>query len=113
MFKNNKIFSTFVVCPPGLTEVLIGELKRLGIKKMRPELGGISLKCDFKMLMRLNLWLRSASRILIRLSSFKVLHLDQLEKPLNKIPFDLFFPKNSFIPIAFPAAIPAFIIAVP
>ncbi len=66
---------------------------------MRREVGGISLKCDFKMLMRLNLWLRSASRILIRLSSFMALHLDQLERPLLKVPFELFFEKGSFIPI--------------
>ena len=99
MFKNNNIFSLFVVCPPGIEAVLENELKKQGIKKMRREVGGISLKCDFKMLMRLNLWLRSASRILIRLSSFMALHLDQLERPLLKVPFELFFEKGSFIPI--------------
>ncbi len=97
MFKNNDIFQLFIVCPPGLEGVLTAELKTLGIKKMQPELGGVSLKSDFKMLMRLNLYLRSASRILLRLSSFRALHLDQLERPFNKLPFELFFPKGSMI----------------
>lgn len=99
MFTTTDKLDAFVVCPPRLESILEQELKGLGIKKYRQQVGGFELSCDFTMLMRLNLWLRTASRVLVRLSRFRALHLDQLERPLSKLPWDLFFQKGQTVPI--------------
>src|SRR5690606_36658682 len=59
---------------PGLEEVLVEELLDLGLANGRDDLltehGGVSLALDHAGIMRANLCLRTASRVLLRLGSF-------------------------------------------
>src|SRR5437763_10784804 len=57
----------FAVCAPGLEPVLASEMQALGLSG-RALAGGFELDGGIPEAMRLNLWLRTASRVLLRLS---------------------------------------------
>jgi putative N6-adenine-specific DNA methylase len=69
----------FAVAPPGIEALLESELAALGIKG-RAVPGGVELRGDAATIGRVNLESRLASRLLLRLASFKTLHLNELEK---------------------------------
>jgi putative N6-adenine-specific DNA methylase len=60
----------FAAVPRGAEEVATDELRRLGIEKVETARGGVSFSTNRAGLYRANLWLRSASRVLVRLASF-------------------------------------------
>ena len=74
----------FAVAPPGIEALLHRELATLGIKG-RYVPGGVDLQGDADTIRRVNLESRLASRLLLRLASFKVLHLNELEKLCSKL----------------------------
>ena len=73
----------FAVSQPGIEEITYKELKSLGINGEKLP-GGIEFEGDLKELYLTNLWLRSASRILIRLCSFKAKHFAELVRKATK-----------------------------
>ena len=60
------------------------ELTRLG-ERPRREDGGVSWDGDARSMMRANLWLRSASRVLVRVAEFRATAFYELEKRAKKI----------------------------
>ena len=74
----------FAVAPPGTEALLHRELAALGIKG-RYVPGGVELQGDADTIRRVNLESRLASRLLLRLGSFKTLHLNELEKLAAKL----------------------------
>jgi len=60
----------FIVTTPGLESITALELQGLGISPLEIEPGGILVKGELATLYRLNLHLRTASRILARLGNF-------------------------------------------
>jgi putative N6-adenine-specific DNA methylase len=64
--------------------VVAKELTRLG-EQPRPEAGGVSWTGDARSLMRANLWLRSASRVIARIAEFRVTAFHELEKHAKRI----------------------------
>lgn len=75
----------YVVTAPGLETVTAAELEQLGMKPSDREPGGISFEGSLDDLARANLWLRSASRILARITSFRVRALGELERKAGTI----------------------------
>jgi putative N6-adenine-specific DNA methylase len=65
------------------------ELKALG-EQPRIEDGGVSWDGDARSMMRANLWLRTASRVLVRVARFKATAFYELEKRAKQIPWDRF-----------------------
>jgi putative N6-adenine-specific DNA methylase len=65
------------------------ELKALG-EQPRIEDGGVSWDGDARSMMRANLWLRTASRVLVRVARFKATAFYELEKRAKQIPWDQF-----------------------
>ena len=55
----------FAVCAPGLEPLLLREITALGLVG-KAQGGGVALTAPFAQLPRLNLWLRTASRVLVR-----------------------------------------------
>lgn len=74
----------FAVTAPGVEALLHRELAALGIKG-RYVPGGVELRGDAATIGRINLESRLASRLLLRLGSFKTLHLNELEKLCAKL----------------------------
>jgi len=74
----------FAVAPPGIEALLERELAALGIEA-RAVPGGVELRGDAATIGRVNLESRLASRLLLRLGSFRTLHLNELEKLCAKL----------------------------
>lgn len=61
----------FAVCTPGLEALTAGELADLGIRTPRPTRGGVEFRATTRQLYAANLWSRTATRILVRIGSFR------------------------------------------
>jgi putative N6-adenine-specific DNA methylase len=74
----------FAVCPPGLENVLDGELRRLGLPS-RTVGGGVETTGDPRVL---NLRLRTASRVLVRLGEMQATSFAELVRKATALPFE-------------------------
>jgi len=84
------MFELFAVVTPGLETIASKELRDLGVKSLAIENGGISFAGDLKDIYRLNLYLRTVSRILIRLGHFHASAFSELEKKSSRFPWEIF-----------------------
>ncbi|MEM7210744.1 MAG: class I SAM-dependent RNA methyltransferase [Pseudomonadota bacterium] len=80
-----------LVALPGLEHVLAGEARAAGFKVTSIDVGGVNLSGDWQVVWRANLTLRGASRVLVRLGSFRAMHLAQLDKRARKFPWGEIF----------------------
>src|SRR4051812_26038495 len=83
------LYNCFAVAAPGLEPLTAAELTALG-EQPRIEDGGVAWSGDARSLMRANLWLRTASRVVVRVATFKATAFYELEKRAKKIPWDDF-----------------------
>jgi len=60
----------FATVAKGIEEILADELRALGCEEVRPETGGVRFRGTLADCYRANLWLRTASRILMPLAEF-------------------------------------------
>ncbi len=75
----------FLVSPPGLESVLCDEARELGFSGAKTVPGGVALAGSWADVMRANLRVRGASRVLVRIGSFHAVHLSQLDKRARKL----------------------------
>jgi len=76
----------------GLESVVAGELKRLGYENLIVENGRIVFNGDEKDIVRCNLWLRVADRILIKMSEFNAFDFDELFHGTLKVKWEEIIP---------------------
>jgi putative N6-adenine-specific DNA methylase len=81
----------FASTAPGLESIAAGELKMLGVRA-RQEAGGVAFTGDLRRLYDANLWLRTASRITVRLGRFHASTFFELERRAKKLPWNKFLP---------------------
>ncbi|MFV0300355.1 MAG: class I SAM-dependent RNA methyltransferase [Paracoccus sp. (in: a-proteobacteria)] len=76
----------FLVATPGLEAPLAAEARELG---WTPEIqpGGVTVSGPWDDVLRANLLLRGATRVLARIGSFRALHLAQLDKRARRFPW--------------------------
>ncbi|CCK78913.1 THUMP domain-containing class I SAM-dependent RNA methyltransferase [Desulfobacula toluolica] len=93
--------SFFVSCSPGLKQVCLNEMQgQISNLSSFPEdnisviQGGIEFIGKLNSCVLLNLNLRSPSKILMRINSFKADSFKKLEKKINAIDWILYLPKN-------------------
>lgn len=77
----------YAVTAPGLESLTAAELRRLGIEATGLEPGGVSFQGTLADVARANLWLRTCSRILVRLGTFHVRALGELERKAGQLPW--------------------------
>ena len=77
----------FLVTIPGLESLLCAEAVEKGFRTPVPETGGVTVKGDWSEVWRANLELRGASKVLVRIGAFRVLHLAQLDKRARRFPW--------------------------
>ncbi|SFI79153.1 THUMP domain-containing class I SAM-dependent RNA methyltransferase [Albimonas pacifica] len=75
----------FLAAPPGLEPALLAEAKAAGFAAPRAVPGGVETSGPWSEAWRANLVLRGASRVLVRVASFRALHLAQLDKRSRKL----------------------------
>ncbi|GGE55569.1 THUMP domain-containing class I SAM-dependent RNA methyltransferase [Actibacterium pelagium] len=77
----------FLIATPGLETVLCNEAKGLGFADAKVVPGGVQFQGTWPDVWRANLWLRGATRVLVRIGSFRAFHLAQLDKRARKFPW--------------------------
>ncbi|HKJ05579.1 MAG TPA: class I SAM-dependent RNA methyltransferase [Geopsychrobacteraceae bacterium] len=80
----------FVVTLPGLEEVCCKELKRLGIEPLRLLVGGVEFEGGLRELYLANLWLRAATRILVRVGELHARDFPGFYRKLLRLPWGRF-----------------------
>jgi len=83
----------FAAVPRGAEEITAAELERLGFQGVVVAKGGVVFTADRAGLYRSNLWLRTASRVLVRLAEFPCASPDELYHGVHAIAWhDLITP---------------------
>ena len=80
-------FEIFLVATPGLEQPLAEEARAAGLADAAVVDGGVALMGTWADVWRANLVLRGPTRVLARLTSFRALHLAQLDKRARKLPW--------------------------
>jgi putative N6-adenine-specific DNA methylase len=84
----DELLSLFAISTPGLEEITAGELRALGIASAAVEPGGVAFTGTRDDLYRANLWLRTASRVVVRVASFHASEFHELERRARRVPWD-------------------------
>jgi len=85
----------FAVCAPGLEPVLASEMRALGLPG-RALAGGVEVAGGLSEAMRLNLWLRTASRVLLRIGEpFRATTFPELVRKASALPWERFLRKDT------------------
>lgn len=77
----------FLVTHPGLEDLLAGEARQQGFAVSGTIPGGVTLAGGWPEVWRANLVLRGATRVLVRLTAFRAMHLAQLDKRARRLPW--------------------------
>ena len=85
----------FAVCAPGLEPFLAQELEQLGLHAIhstsssgQDEAGGVEFQGALRDVYRANLWLRTASRVLVRLGAFYAAAFPELVRKAGRLPWE-------------------------
>jgi putative N6-adenine-specific DNA methylase len=85
----------FAIVTPGFEPVVEAELKALGAAAPVAEPGGVAFSGNDRLLFDANLWLRAATRVVVRIASFRAKSFAELERHANKVPWrDFVAPKS-------------------
>ena len=85
--------SAFAVTAPGLEPICARELAGLGIDGTVEE-GGVAWSGPLESVARANLWLRTASRVIVRVAEFRALTFFELERHANKLNWKRFVARG-------------------
>jgi putative N6-adenine-specific DNA methylase len=89
----------FAVTSPGLEQVVVRELKTLGIAAGKVHRGGVDFRATLPEVARCNLWLRTATRIMLRLGAFDAPGRRELAARAARLPIDAYVPQGVGIQI--------------
>lgn len=95
-------FEIFLVGLPGLETVLGQEAESRGFAKVQTVPGGVTCRGGWAEVWRANLEMRGASRVLVRIASFRASHLAQLDKRSRKVDWGAFLPPD--VPVSVEAS---------
>ncbi len=85
----NSPYACFAIAAPGLEPLVAAELAALG-EAPQAEAGGVAWTGDAASLLRGNLWLRTASRVVVRAAEFKARTFYELERHARRVPWERF-----------------------
>ena len=79
------IYSFFATTPKAMEDILVDELRALGVNQLKATTAGAYFEGDLSTAYRVCLWSRIANRVLLQLSTFKVTSQDDLYQGVKKI----------------------------
>jgi len=88
----------FAISAPGLEPLVARELDTLGLKGTAVP-GGVTFHATSEQLYAANLWLRIASRVIVRLASFHAATFYELERHAKRVSFERFIAPGSAVDI--------------
>ena len=80
-------FDAFAVAAPGIARMVADELTALGIAFTESVDAGVSFTATPRDLARANLWLRTATRVIVRLARFEATDFATLERRAKSVPW--------------------------
>lgn len=83
----------------GIEAITARELKKLGYFDQKVEDGKVTFTGDESAICRTNLWLRTASRVLLKIGEFKALTFDELFEQTKALPWDEIIPVDAEFPV--------------
>ena len=95
-----QLLDVYTIVAPGLEEECASELKKLGVSDLLVEHGGISFRGDRELVQRANLMLRTASRVLVRLGTFRCRDFPQLFQRCRDLPWGRYVKKETPLEVA-------------
>ncbi len=87
--KNTTRYRLFAPCAPGLEGILQKELLTLGIDGVQTR-GGVEFAGDLLTIYSANLWLRTASRVVVRIGSFPLSSLREAVDRFARYPWEIY-----------------------
>jgi putative N6-adenine-specific DNA methylase len=81
--------AAFAIAAPGLEPIVAAELAGLGIPAAI-DAGGVAWTGTAESIARANLWLRTASRVVVRFGEFRARTFQELERHARKLPWERF-----------------------
>ncbi|MDO4553202.1 MAG: class I SAM-dependent RNA methyltransferase [Bacillota bacterium] len=84
----------------GLEAVVRRELENLGMKVLRAEDAKITYLGDERSLVRSNLWLRSADRVLLCMGEFEARSFEELFQQTRALPWEEWIPMDGRFPVS-------------
>ncbi len=78
----------------GLEAVVKREIQALGYRIIKSEDGKITYMGDERAIVRSNLWLRSADRVLLKMAEFKALEFEELFQQTRGLPWEELIPMD-------------------
>lgn len=85
--SSDPLLNCFAAVPRGAEEITATELAAIGITGAQPGKGGVAFRTNRAGLYRANLWVRTASRILVQQSQFPCANPDDLYAGVHDIPW--------------------------
>ncbi len=93
--------SMFAVASPGVEPVLAREVAALaGVRDVRAVAGGVELGGDADVLYRANLWLRTATRVLVRVGTVEAREFAKLRRRASTLPWERFIDPSRPVTIS-------------
>jgi putative N6-adenine-specific DNA methylase len=83
-------YDCYAITPPGVESVTGRELSGLGVEPGAMEPGGIAFRGGSAALYTANLELRTATRVLVRIGTFRAASFHELERRAGRLPWDRF-----------------------
>lgn len=87
------------ICTFGLEAVVKRELQALGYENLKVSNGKVEISARIEDIPRLNLWLRAADRVLLKMGAFQALTFDDLFEQTKALPWENWIPKNGAFPV--------------
>lgn len=89
----------FAVTAPGLEAVTAGELRDLGMTALAETTGGVEFAGSREDLWRANLELRTATRVLVRIGTFRASRFDELRRRAARLPWERFVTRGAVLAV--------------
>jgi putative N6-adenine-specific DNA methylase len=93
MTDSASLYRCFAATAPGLEPLAAGELRALGIAGVA-EAGGVAWEGTAEQLYAANLWLRTASRVTVRVAEFRARSFIELERHARRLPWETWVRKG-------------------
>jgi len=85
--------------PMGLEAIVAREIKDLGYTEVTVENGRVSVIADISAIPRLNLWLRTADRVLVKMGEFDATTFEDLFERTKALPWTEWIPSDAEFPV--------------
>jgi putative N6-adenine-specific DNA methylase len=92
--------SAFAVCTPGLEAVTRAELVRLGVREPAIRRGGVSCSATWPQVWAMNLHLRTATRVLVRVARFPAHGFASLQRGLRRVDWSRWLPSGASLAVS-------------